>query len=118
MNNLEVFNFDNKEVRTLLINNEPWFVGKDVAEVLGYKNQNDALSKHVDDEDKDTIAIRDSIGRNRDTPIINESNLYKVIFQSRKQQAERFTEWVTGEVLPYQWSNETLPHNRNKSVYL
>lgn len=65
MNEVQLFNFENHEVRSLLINSEPWFVGKDVADVLGYKNQNDALSKHVDGEDKDTIAIRDSIGRNR-----------------------------------------------------
>lgn len=100
MNEVQLFNFENHEVRSLLINGEPWFVGKDVAEVLGYKNQNDALSKHIDDEDKDTIAIRDSIGRNRDTPIINESGLYCLVLSSKLPSAKKFKRWVTSEVLP------------------
>lgn len=100
MNEVQLFNFENHEVRSLLINSEPWFVGKDVAEVLGYKNQNDALSKHVDDEDKDTIAFRDSIGRNRNTPIINESGLYSLVLSSKLPSAKKFKRWVTSEVLP------------------
>ena len=100
MNEVQLFNFENHEVRSLLINSEPWFVGKDVAEVLGYKNQNDALVKHVDDEDKDTIAIRDSIGRNRNTPIINESGLYSLVLSSKLPSAKKFKRWVTSEVLP------------------
>lgn len=89
MNEVQLFNFENHEVRSLLINSEPWFVGKDVADVLGYKNQNDALSKHVDGEDKDTIAIRDSIGRNRNTPIINESGLYCLVLSSKLPSAKK-----------------------------
>lgn len=100
MNEVQLFNFENHEVRSLLINSEPWFVGKDVADVLGYKNQNDALSKHVDVEDKDTIAIRDSIGRNRNTPIINESGLYSLVLSSKLPSAKKFKRWVTSEVLP------------------
>ncbi|WP_349820173.1 phage antirepressor [Catenibacterium sp. RTP21428st1_D7_RTP21428_210409] len=100
MNEVQLFNFENHEVRSLLINSEPWFVGKDVADVLGYKNQNDALSKHVDAEDKDTIAIRDSIGRNRNTPIINESGLYSLVLSSKLPSAKKFKRWVTSEVLP------------------
>lgn len=101
MYNLEVFkNKDFGSVRALVINDEPWFVGKDVAEVLGYKNQNDALSKHVENEDKDTIAIRDSIGRNRNTPIINESGLYSLVLSSKLESAKKFKRWVTSEVLP------------------
>lgn len=100
MNEVQLFNFENHEVRSLLINSEPWFVGKDVADVLGYKNQNDALSKHVDGEDKDTIAIRDSIGRNRNTPIINESGLYSLVLSSKLPSAKKFKRWVTSEVLP------------------
>lgn len=100
MNEVQLFNFENHEVRSLLINSEPWFVGKDVADVLGYKNQNDALSKHVDGEDKDTIAIRDSIGRNRNTPIINESGLYCLVLSSKLPSAKKFKRWVTSEVLP------------------
>lgn len=101
MNELQVFkNQEFGSVRTLTLNDEPWFVGKDVAEVLGYKNQNDALVKHVDDEDKDTIAIRDSIGRNRNTPIINESGLYSLVLSSKLPSAKKFKRWVTSEVLP------------------
>lgn len=100
MNEVQLFNFENHEVRSLLINSEPWFVGKDVADVLGYKNQNDALNKHVDGEDKDTIAIRDSIGRNRNTPIINESGLYSLVLSSKLPSAKKFKRWVTSEVLP------------------
>ena len=101
MNELQVFkNQEFGQVRTLTLNDEPWFVGKDVAEVLGYKNQNDALVKHVDDEDKDTIAIRDSIGRNRNTPIINESGLYSLVLSSKLPSAKKFKRWVTSEVLP------------------
>lgn len=100
MNEVQLFNFKSHEVRSLLLNNEPWFVGKDVADVLGYKNQNDALVKHVDDEDKDTIAIRDSIGRNRNTPIINESGLYSLVLSSKLPSAKKFKRWVTSEVLP------------------
>ena len=101
MNELKIFkNQEFGSVRTLVIDNEPWFVGKDVAEALGYKNQNDALIKHVDGEDKDTIAIRDSIGRNRETPIINESGLYSLVLTSNLPSARRFKRWVTSEVLP------------------
>ena len=101
MNELQVFkNQEFGQVRTLTLNDEPWFVGKDVAEVLGYKNQNDALVKHVDDEDKDTIAIRDSIGRNRNTPIINESGLYSLVLSSKLPSAKKFKRWVISEVLP------------------
>lgn len=100
MNEVQLFNFENHEVRSILLSDEPWFIGKDVADVLGYKNQNDALSKHVDGEDKDTIAIRDSIGRNRNTPIINESGLYSLILSSKLPSAKKFKRWVTSEVLP------------------
>lgn len=100
MEQLKVFKFENQEVRTQLINGEPWFVGKDVAEILGYKNTNDALAKHIDAEDKDAIAIRDSIGRNQNTPFINESGLYSLILKSKLPNAKKFKRWVTSEVLP------------------
>lgn len=67
MNEIQLFTFDNEQVRTLLINNEPWFIRKDVAQILGYSNPRDALSKHVENEDKDSVAIRDSIGRMQKT---------------------------------------------------
>lgn len=101
MNEVQLFNFENHEVRSLLLNNEPWFVGKDVADVLGYKNQRDAISKHVDSEDKNTVAIHDGITRgNPNQTIINESGLYALIFGSKLESAQKFKRWVTSEVLP------------------
>lgn len=101
MNEVQLFNFENHEVRSLLINSEPWFVGKDVADVLGYKNQRDAISKHVDSEDKNTVAIHDGITRgNPNQTIINESGLYALIFGSKLESAQKFKRWVTSEVLP------------------
>lgn len=100
MNNLAVFNFENKEVRTLLIDNEPWFIGKEVTEILGYSNPRDALSKHVDDEDKNTVAIRDGNKGNPNQTLINESGLYSLILSSKLPSAKRFKKFVTSEVLP------------------
>ena len=79
---------------------QPLFVGKDVAEALGYSNTRDALKKHVDSEDKDAVAIRDSIGRDQQTIFINESGLYSLILSSKLPQAKAFKRWVTSEVLP------------------
>ena len=101
MNEVKLFNFENHEVRSLLLNNEPWFVGKDVADVLGYKNQRDAISKHVDSEDKNTVAIHDGITRgNPNQTIINESGLYSLVLSSKLPSAKKFKRWVTSEVLP------------------
>ena len=95
--------FTNEEldmkVRVVEINGEPCLVGKDVAEVLGYKNTRDALSKHVDDEDKNTVAIHDGIG-NPNKVIINESGLYSLVLRSKLTEAKKFKRWVTSEVLP------------------
>lgn len=99
MNELQLFNFNGQQVRTMLINNEPYFVGKEVAEILGYSNTRDALSKHVDGEDKNTVAIHDGIG-NPNKVIINESGLYSLILSSKLPQAKEFKRWVTKEVLP------------------
>lgn len=88
-------------VRTLTINEEPYFVGKDVAEILGYSNTRDALQKHVDDEDKNSVAIRDGITRgNPNQTVINESGLYSLILSSKLPSAKKFKRWVTSEVLP------------------
>ena len=98
MNNLEVFNFENKEVRTKSQNNEVWFCLKDVCSILEIKNHKDVVSRL----NQKGVDISDTLtnGGMQKVTFINESNLYKVIFQSRKPQAERFTEWVTSEVLP------------------
>ena len=103
MNNIQVFNHEMfGEIRTMTDEQgEPWFVGKDVAKALGYSNTRDALSKHVDDEDKTTVAIRDT-GSNYKSQaiIINESGLYSLVLSSKLPQAKMFKHWVTSEVLP------------------
>ena len=86
-------------IRGLEINGEPWLVGKDVASLLGYKNTRDALSKHVDEEDKNTVAIYDGIG-NPNKIIINESGFYSLVLRSKLPEAKKFKRWVTSEVLP------------------
>lgn len=101
MDNLQLFNFEGNEVRTLKINDEPYFVGKDVANILGYSNTRKALQDHVDLEDKkDGVTIRDSIGRNQKPTVINESGLYSLILSSKMPNTKRFKHWVTSEVLP------------------
>lgn len=95
--------FNNEEfgtIRTVMIDGEPWFVGKDVAEALGYTNPRDALSKHVDDEDKKTVAIRDGIRGNPNVTVINESGVYSLILSSKLPNAKKFKRWVTAEILP------------------
>ena len=95
--------FDNEEfgqIRTIIDkNNEPWFVGKDVAEILKYKDTSDALKRHVDNEDKLTRCFTDS-GQKRNMYVINESGLYSLIFSSKMDKAKEFKRWVTSEVLP------------------
>ena len=101
MNEVQLFNFENHEVRSLLINSEPWFVGKDVADVLGYSNSRKALNDHVDAEDKNTVTIRDGITRgNPNQTVINESGLYSLVLSSKLPSAKKFKRWVTSEVLP------------------
>ena len=99
MNELTNFNFEGARIRTLTIGEEPYFVGKDVAVVLGYRDTADALKKHVDDEDKLTRQFADS-GQRREMKVINESGLYSLILGSKLPDAKRFKRWVTSEVLP------------------
>ena len=100
MSNLQIFsNEEFGTVRTMVIDNEPWVVGKDVAEILGYKDTSDAMRRHVDDEDKLTRRFTDS-GQNREMYIINESGLYSLILSSKMPNARKFKRWVTSEVLP------------------
>lgn len=100
MNDLQIFN--NPEfggIRGMEVGGEPWLVGKDMAEALGYSNPRDALARHVDDEDKATVAIHDG-SQNRDMTIINESGVYSLIFSSKLPKAKEFKRWVTSVVLP------------------
>lgn len=100
-NQLEIFkNEEFGEVRVSIIDNEPWFVGRDIAEVLGYSRPAKAILDHVDDEDKDEVPIQDSIGRMQKTPVINESGLYGLVLSSKLPEAKKFKRWVTSEVLP------------------
>ncbi|HCZ0515154.1 BRO family protein [Staphylococcus aureus] len=99
MQALQTFNFEELPVRTLEVDGEPYFIGKDVADVLGYTNSRKALSDHVDEEDKLTSRIV-TAGQNRNVTIINESGLYSLIFSSKLENAKRFKRWVTSEVLP------------------
>lgn len=100
MNGLQIFsNPEFGQVRTLTLEGEPWFVGKDVAVALGYENHRDALRKHVEDEDKGASQIATPSGTQQMT-IINESGLYALIFGSKLDSAKKFKHWVTHEVLP------------------
>lgn len=87
-------------VRTVTINGEPWLVGKDVAEALGYSNTRDALDRHVATEDKNTVANPDGKRGNPNMTIINESGLYALVLSSKLPTARRYKHWVTSEVLP------------------
>ncbi len=98
----QVMLFENEEfgeIRTLMIDGQPYFVGKDVAEILGYSNTRDALSKRVDDEDKG-VAKCDTLGGIQELTIINESGFYSLVLSSKLETAKKFKRWVTSEVLP------------------
>lgn len=100
MNDLKTF--ENEEfgtIRTVTIDNEPWFVGKDVADILGYTNTPKAIRDHVDEEDKLTERIVLS-GQNREVVVLNESGLYSLVLSSKLPTAKKFKRWVTSEVLP------------------
>lgn len=101
MSNLTIFeNAEFGQIRTVQLNNETYFVGKDIAEALGYERATKAVQDHVGEEDKDVVPIRDSIGRMQNTPVVNESGLYSLILGSKLESAKRFKHWVTSEVLP------------------
>lgn len=100
MNQTQIFNFEQNKVRTVLVNDVPYFVGKDVAEVLGYSKPRNAISIHVDVEDKQDAPIQGTLGGKQSMTIINESGLYSLIFKSKLPNAKKFKRWVTSEVLP------------------
>ncbi|EME8227488.1 TPA: phage antirepressor KilAC domain-containing protein [Enterococcus faecium] len=98
MNTPQIFNFEQNEVRTILVNDEPYFVGKDIADVLGYSNPQKAIRDHVDLEDKtqnDSFTVNGTA-----VVLINESGLYSLILKSKLPSAKKFKRWVTSEVLP------------------
>ena len=103
MENIMEFSFVEgtiQNLRVIEIDGEPWFVGVDVCKILEYLNPRDALLKHVDKEDKNTVSIRDGIRGNPNKTIINEAGLYSLIFSSKQKKAKEFKKWVTHEVLP------------------
>ena len=101
MNEIQVFNNQKfGSIRVVEVDGEPWFVGKDVATILGYSNTRDALDRHVDQEDKNTVVNPDGNRGNPNMIIINESGLYSLFFSSKLPGAKQFKKWVTGEVLP------------------
>lgn len=101
-NEIEIFkNEEFGEIRTLLINDEPWFVGKDIAKILGYADSSSAVSKNVDSDDKTTLLLQqDGSNYKSKTTVINESGLYSLILSSKLPTAKKFKKWVTSEVLP------------------
>ena len=99
MNEVQIFNFEGNQVRAIEINSEPWFVGKDIAQVLGYTNPQKALRDHVDEEDSRGERIVTPSGT-QVTKVINESGLYSLIISSKLPSAKKFKRWVTSEVLP------------------
>lgn len=99
MSNIQIFNYQNNEVRTVELNGEPWFVLKDVCAVLGISHITDT-AKRMDEDEVGQTEVIDSIGRSQSTYVINESGLYNVILRSDKPEAKPFRKWVTSEVLP------------------
>lgn len=99
MNELKNFSFEGRQIRALTIEGEPYFVGKDVAEVLGYSNSRKAIADHVDSEDKGVTKCY-TLGGTQQTTIINESGLYSLILSSKLPDAKKFKHWVTSKVLP------------------
>lgn len=104
-NTIQLFSFENQKVRTLTIDEKPYFVGKDVADILGYSNPRDALIKHVDEEDKRSEIVKSSqLSQNTtgftNVDLISESGVYSLIFGSKLPNAKKFKRWVTSEVLP------------------
>ena len=100
MNELQIFkNEEFGEIRTIEVNNQPWFVGKDVADILGYRNGSRDINNHVEEEDRLKYQIG-TAGQLREQTLINESGLYSLILSSKLPKAKEFKRWVTSEVLP------------------
>lgn len=122
MNELAIFNFEENEVRTQLINEEPWFVAKDVCDVLGLSNSRQALAR-LDDDEKADVILNDG-SQNRNFSIVNEYGLYNLVLSSRKKEAKKFQRWVTHEVIPairktgaYQMPISTDPMNALRLMF-
>ena len=116
MQRIQIFNNPEfGEIRAITIDGEPWFVGKDVAMALGYKDTSDALKRHVAEEDKLTRCFTDS-GQNREMYVVNESGLYSLIFGSKLGTAKIFKRWVTSEILKKK--KKTGTYSMNEKLFL
>ena len=100
MADITPFNFGIFSVRVIIRNNQPWFVANDICNALGYSNPSKAIGDHLDDDERSTITNSESRNGGGKLVIINESGLYALVLRSRKPEAEKFSDWVTGEVLP------------------
>ena len=98
--NLNIWEYEQHEIRTIEKDGEPWFVGKDVAMVLGYMKPRNAIANHVDDEDKMDAPIQGALGGTQNMTVINESGLYSLIFSSKLPTAKEFQSWIFHDVLP------------------
>lgn len=99
MNKIQIFNYNSNEVRTIQMDGDLWFVLKDVCDVLGLGSPHKVYDR-LDEDERNQVPVTDSIGRNQNTAVINESGLYNVILRSDKPEAKPFRKWVTSEVLP------------------
>lgn len=95
----KVFNYQDQQVRTVVKDGEPWFVAKDVCDVLGITDARKSVNL-LDEDERNSVPVTDSLGRNQETFIINEPGLYSLILRSRKPEAKQFKRWITHEVIP------------------
>ncbi|MCT7965054.1 BRO family protein [Laspinema sp. D1] len=116
MTNLSIFNFHNNQVRIVIIDGKPWFVAKDLCEVLEIKNSRDALTR-LDDDEKDTVGITDAIGREQDTTIVSESGMYTLVFSSRKPQTKPFRKWLTSKLSSMRQSADFINFTADNPQY-
>lgn len=121
MNDIQIFNSpDFGDIRTMTIDGDAWFVGKDVADALGYSNASKAVMIHVDDEDKQFMMLTSSDSQNGNlvkTALINESGLYSLILSSKLPGAKKFKRWVTGDVLPsLRKTGQYMTHSDQRSL--
>lgn len=116
MNSLTVFQFDNNQVRIITLNNEPWFVAKDLCQVLGISKHRDAVSR-LDDDERESFKL-DTLGGKQDMVIVSESGMYALVLTSRKPEAKVFRKWITSDVLPTIRKTGTYTHKSksNKSI--
>lgn len=116
MNEIINFDFQGQKVRSMLIEGNPYFVGKDVTSILGYVKSRNAIYQHVDQDDALKQGIIDDLGRTQNMTLINESGVYALIFGSKLPEARKFKRWVTSEVLPTLRQRGTYSINQNKDA--